>query len=142
MNVFQCLPYKSMKNRKSIIQLIKFGLVGVVNTLLTAGTIWILLKVFHFSDYFSNILGYTIGLTNSFIWNRRWTFESTLNIKDTLLRFIITFAICYLIQLGNLYILLHFTTFSSYICQLLSIIVYTVINFSLNKYYTFKSDIQ
>ena len=131
-----------MKNKKSIIQFVKFGVVGVSNTLLTALTIWFLLRVFHFSDYLSNIIGYIIGLTNSFIWNKKWTFRSNLKVKDTVFKFIITFAICYLIQLGNLYILLHYTTLDSYICQLLSIVVYTIFNFLLNKYYTFKSDIQ
>lgn len=128
-----------MKLSPSIIQFIKFGIVGVSNTLLTAFTIWLLMKVFHYSDYLSNIIGYIIGLINSFIWNRKWTFGNSSDLKVTLLKFIATFVISYLFQLGNLYLLLHFSTIDSYICQLLSIVVYTCINFVLNKYYTFKS---
>jgi putative flippase GtrA len=128
-----------MKNNKSIIQFIKFGIVGVSNTLLTAATIWILLKMFHCSDYISNLIGYLIGLTNSFIWNRKWTFESKSKVGNTVFKFIVTFAISYLFQLGNLYLLLHITHIDSYISQLLSIVVYTCINFVLNKYYTFKN---
>ena len=128
-----------MINHKSIIQFIKFGIVGISNTLLTALTIWILLKLLHCSDYVSNLIGYIVGLLNSFIWNRKWTFESKTKVSDTLFKFILTFAICYLLQLGNLYLLLHFTHIDSYICQLLSIVVYTIINFILNKNYTFKN---
>lgn len=127
-----------MSQNKSFIQLIKFGIVGISNTLLTAITIWILLKVLHFNDYSSNIIGYIIGLVNSFIWNRKWTFASTAKVKDTIFKFILTFVISYLIQLGNLYLLIDYTEIDSYICQLISIVVYTVINFTLNKYYTFK----
>jgi len=127
-----------MNQNKSIIQLLKFGIVGVSNTLLTAITIWILLKVLHFNDYSSNIIGYIVGLINSFIWNRKWTFASDKKVKDTIFKFSITFAISYLFQLGNLYLLIHYTQIDSYICQLISIVVYTVINFILNKYYTFK----
>ena len=142
MNVFLFQHFQNMKNKKSLIQFVKFGVVGVSNTLLTALTIWFLLQILHFSHYVSNIIGYIIGLINSFIWNRKWTFASNMKVTDTILRFIITFAICYLIQLGNLYLLLHFTTLDSFVCQLLSIAVYTIFNFWINKYYTFKSDIQ
>lgn len=128
-----------MKNRKTLIQFLKFGIVGVSNTLLTAATIWILLKSLNSSDYLANIIGYIIGLINSFIWNRKWTFENKQSVKDTLYKFIGIFAISYLAQLGNLYLLLHHTSIDSYVCQLLSIVIYTVINFALNKYYTFKS---
>lgn len=128
----------SMILNKSFIQLLKFGIVGVSNTLLTAITIWILLRVLHFNDYSSNIVGYIVGLVNSFIWNRKWTFANTAKVKDTIFKFIITFAISYLFQLGNLYLLIHYTQIDSYICQLISIVVYTIINFILNKYYTFK----
>ena len=128
-----------MKNYKSLIQLIKFGIVGVSNTFLTAGVIWILMKVFHCSDYISNFIGYIIGLANSFIWNRKWTFESKTKVSVTVFKFIVTFAISYAVQLGNLYALLHLTHIDPYYCQLLSIVVYTGINFILNKYYTFKN---
>ena len=129
-----------MTHHKSLIQFIKFGIVGIFNTLLTALTIWILLKVFHCSDYLSNLSGYIIGLINSFIWNRKWTFESKAKVSVTIFKFMVTFAISYLFQLGNLYLLLHFTHIDPYLCQLLSITVYTVINFILNKYYTFKTN--
>lgn len=128
-----------MKISNSTVQFIKFGIVGIFNTLITAITIWVFLMIFHFSDYLSNIIGYILGLANSFIWNRKWTFANSLSIKETLLKFIVTFVVSYLLQLGNLYLLLHFTHIDSYVCQLLSIVFYTLINFSLNKYYTFKS---
>jgi putative flippase GtrA len=128
-----------MKNNKTNFEFAKFVLVGISNTLLTAITIWILLNNLHYSEYISNIIGYIIGLINSFIWNRKWTFNSNLKIKETLFKFIVTFAISYLFQFVNLYLLRHYTTIDPYFCQLLSIIVYTLLNFLLNKYYTFKS---
>jgi len=128
-----------MKKHQSLIQFLKFGIVGISNTLITALTIWLLLKVLHCSDYFANFTGYILGLINSFIWNRKWTFESKTKVSATLFKFIVTFAISYLFQLGNLYLLLHYTHIDPYFCQLLSIVVYTILNFALNKTYTFKN---
>jgi len=128
-----------MKKHQSLIQFLKFGIVGISNTLITALTIWLFLKVLHCSDYFANFTGYILGLINSFIWNRKWTFESKTKVSATLFKFIATFAISYLFQLGNLYLLLHYTHIDPYFCQLLSIVVYTILNFVLNKTYTFKN---
>ena len=128
-----------MKKHQSLIQFLTFGIVGISNTLITALTIWLFLKVLHCSDYFANFTGYILGLINSFIWNRKWTFESKTKVSATLFKFIVTFAISYLFQLGNLYLLLHYTHIDPYFCQLLSIVVYTILNFVLNKTYTFKN---
>jgi len=128
-----------MRDKAALFQFFKFAIVGISNTLLTAGTIWVMLKGLGYSDYLANIIGYVVGLTNSFVWNRKWTFESKTKVSDTIYKFIGTFAICYLFQLANLYSLLHYTQIDPYSSQLLSIGVYTILNFVLNKYYTFKS---
>jgi len=131
-----------MNYPKTLVQFLKFGIVGISNTLLTAVTIWLLLRVFHSSNYLANIVGYVVGLVNSFIWNRRWTFENHAQIGATIFKFIVTFAVSYLLQLGFLWLLLHQTGIDDYFCQLLSIVVYTVFNFFMNKYYTFKTEIK
>ena len=128
-----------MIKKRSILQFVKFCIVGISNTLLTAIIIWILLKQLHYSDYLSNITGYVVGVINSFVWNRKFTFESNSRVSDTIYKFIWIFVICYLFQLGNLYFLLHFTNIDAYMSQILSIGVYTILNFGLNKFYTFKS---
>ena len=128
-----------MKNKFTILQFFKFAIVGVSNTLITAIVIWLLLNVWNFSAYFSNVIGYIAGLVNSFVWNRQWTFNSKTPLSNTFYKFLLTFAISYVFQLGNLYLLLNFTALDPYLCQLISIIVYTIINFTLNKFYTFKS---
>jgi putative flippase GtrA len=92
---------------KQLVQFLKFGIVGISNTLLTAATIWLLLRVFHSSNYLANIVGYVVGLVNSFIWNRRWTFENHAQVGATIFKFIVTFAISYLLQLGFLSFLLQ-----------------------------------
>ena len=146
------------------IQATKYGLVGIMNTLLTILVIWIML---HFvfgikaevnaspiAMSISNILGYAVGLINSFFFNRNWTFKSNTNIKTGLLKFFLAFGVCYIIQLGVVLVLNQYVNIPSveflffeksyiltaaYICQLSGIVTYTFLNFLSNKYYTFKS---
>jgi putative flippase GtrA len=150
-------------NKNTLNQLLKYGTVGVMNTLLTAIVIWAILK-FCFEALFeekatpaqmavSNFTGYAVGLINSFIFNRNWTFKSKSSWKTGFLKFVLCFGICYTIQLGIVLALneclffpaLHFNTLgvnypvtSSYLCQLIGIVFYTGSNFFFNKYYTFK----
>ncbi|MDD4514611.1 GtrA family protein [Massilibacteroides sp.] len=120
-------------------QAIKYGLVGVGNTLITAAVIWVMMKIFGVSDVISNIVGYVAGLINSFVWNKQWTFKSSASWSSSALRFGIVFAVCYLLQLGLLLYLNANLTIDSYYNQLIAMAFYTVINFVMNKFYTFKS---
>jgi putative flippase GtrA len=126
-------------------QMAKYGLVGILNTLLTAAVIWILLYLLSdgspsaFVMFIANSVGYLVGLINSFILNRNWTFKSKSNWKRSLFRFLIAFAVCYCLQLGVVLWLNRFGMITSaYLCQLIGIVVYSVLNFLLNKYYAFK----
>ena len=120
-------------------QAIRYSLVGVGNTLITAAVIWVMMKVFGVSDVVSNITGYAVGLINSFVWNKQWTFNSSASWRSSALRFGIVFAVCYLLQLGLLLYLNATLTIDSYYNQLIAMAFYTVANFIMNKFYTFKS---
>jgi putative flippase GtrA len=148
---------------KFIVQAFKYGIVGVLNTLLTAVIIWLMMQ-FVFNPKgdqestpavvsISNIVGYTAGLINSFIWNRKWTFKSKKNLKPEFFKFTGVFLVCYIPQLLLVMLLnrqaiipaLQFDFFnkdyiftSAYVCQLIGIVFYTLLNFLCNKYYTFR----
>lgn len=145
--------------KESLLQLVKYGLVGVVNTLLTSLTIWLILKFVYGagegeklssgSMAIANTAGYVVGVINSFLLNRNWTFKSKTGWLTGFLKFMLGFAVCFLIQLAVVLILnevniipsFHLYTYfisSAYICQFIGIIVYTASNFLFNKYYTFK----
>ncbi len=127
-----------MQKKLLLKQAVKFGIVGVGNTLITAFVIWLMLKVCGFSDYISNVTGYGVGVLNSFVWNRCWTFHSAAGWKRSAVRFGIVFGISYLFQLGVLFVLNATLEIDPYYNQLLAMVFYTIANFILNKVYTFK----
>ena len=147
----------------TIYQLFKYGIVGVINTLITMIVIWVILKFWFgvvskekasaLQMIVSNFFGYTAGVISSFILNRSWTFESKSDWKTGFLKFLLTFGVCYVLQLVLVLILnkyvsiptFEFNAFgenyivtSSYICQLIGMAFYTILGFVFNKYYTFK----
>lgn len=126
--------------KKAIKQAIKYGVVGVINTLITAVVIWIMMKLLGCSDVVSNVVGYIAGVLNSFIWNKKWTFKSTEKWMGSAIRFGVVFGICYLLQLGLLVFVLNpYLAIDPYYNQLIAMAFYTAINFVMNKFYTFKA---
>lgn len=142
---------------KIIEQALKFGVVGIANTLLTLIVIWVMTKWGGFSEVISNFTGYTIGLINSYIFNKQWTFKSSVGWRKSAIRFFTVFAICYAAQLGLLLVLNRFCpenpplyAFFSPLLQVFKIDppfynqmfamgLYMVLNFLINKFYTFKA---
>jgi putative flippase GtrA len=57
-------------------QALRFVVVGVTNTLVTLGVFALLARVLHVPDIPANALAYLIGIANSFIWNKYWTFSA------------------------------------------------------------------
>ncbi|MDL2223531.1 GtrA family protein [Bacteroidales bacterium OttesenSCG-928-M11] len=145
------------------IELIKYGIVGVINTLITAVVIWIIMRfIFQVTANtdasptalsVSNFIGYVAGVINSFVWNRNWTFKSKKDWKKEFLFFVGAFLVCYIPQLILVNLLNSYADFPSidfslfgfdifinhaYICQLIGIIFFTAMNFLVNKYVTFR----
>ena len=55
-------------------QFVKFGIVGMSNTLLAFVVYTVLLKVFGVWYIAASAIGFVVGAVNGFLLNRRWTF--------------------------------------------------------------------
>ena len=141
---------------KIFLQAVKFGIVGVVNTLITLAIIWFMTKRAGCSEALSNFVGYFTGLMSSFFLNRKWTFDSKGNMLGGALKFFLVFAVCYLLQFGVLLylnrtcpddpplysllepVLMALKIDTLFYIQIIAMVVYTALNFMFNKYFTFK----
>lgn len=120
------------------IQFLKFIGVGVLNTLISLGVIYLCMHV-GINYRLSNLIGYGAGVLNSFIWNKLWVFRSKeKNVLWEMFLFGITFAACYGIQYGVLLLLVEKMQINLYLAQLIAMGVYTVCNFLLNRFITFR----
>ncbi|MCH5216220.1 MAG: GtrA family protein [Muribaculaceae bacterium] len=138
--------------KKTSIQLIKYGLVGVSNTAVTFIVFVLLNSILCVNFYISNVLGYIAGVINSFIWNKKWVFKSVSDrVKREMLLFIVGFAICYLLQMALLWILMNYTSLqyiqiSGYekwqlgdtLITVIGMVFYTLLNYIYNRFITFK----
>jgi putative flippase GtrA len=58
-----------------MIKIIKFCIVGGINTLITLTIFYTLNKILGANYIFSTVIGYLFGTVNSYILNKKWTFH-------------------------------------------------------------------
>lgn len=90
------------KNKDLIMEVIHFGIVGVINTLMGLGIIEVLYNLVHLSYWASSGISYFIGSVFSYFANGKVTFKLEDKDKDKGLpwRFAINIIVCYLIAYG------------------------------------------
>ena len=119
-------------------ELVRYGIAGVLNTLVGYLTFWVGLQVFNFSPLIANTLGYAAGLGVAYLLNRIFVFRSAAGGKTSMLRFALAFATAFLINQGVLLLLLRIPGLEAEIAQIPAMITYTVVFFLMNKYFVFK----
>jgi putative flippase GtrA len=131
--------------RKTVEQLIKryetfikYSLIGVTGATLDFIIFAILVKYSHLYYQYANIISVSIGITNNYLLNAYYNFK----LKDKmLLRFIKFYSvgiIGLLLSSALLYVLVNIMFINKMYAKLLTIIVTTLVQYFLNKQFTFR----
>lgn len=115
---------------------IKFGLVGVLNTVITI-IVFNILRFMGIDMIIANTIGFICGMVNSYFWNNRWVFKSNSKDISTIGKFVIVNMIVMVINNFILILLVQSIGVNEIIAQGLALILTTAINFIGNKLWTF-----
>lgn len=117
---------------------IKFGLVGVLNTLIN----WIIFALLNFAGVYyiiANVIAYAIATANSYIWNSKWVFKyNGKDKKETTVRFVILNLVGLALNTAILYFLVDILLFNKLVGLVITTAIVMVINYLLNKIWVFK----
>lgn len=126
----------------SFIQFVKFGIVGVSNTLISY--VSYLIFIFVGCHYvLASVLSFIVSVTNSFYWNNKYVFKEKVKNSRSLLK---TYARTFLayastgLLLANILLVLWVDVagISEVIAPLINLIVTIPLNFVINKYWAFE----
>ena len=125
--------------RGTVVQFGKFLIVGCLNTGVSLAVIYLLQNGLGIKYTLANLVGYIVGVVNSFFWNKLWVFRKKKGnfVRETLL-FLLIFVLCYGVQFACLRLLVEVLSVPATVAQLLAMGVYTVANYILNRCITFK----
>lgn len=122
----------------------KFIIVGIINTIVGAGIMFVLYNLFHCSYWFSSIMNYVVGSVVSYFLNKYYTFESKkIKIKE-IIYFILNIAMCYIIAYGlakqmALYILNGYSkAVQENTAMFIGMVIFTILNYLSQRFIVFK----
>ncbi|MEA4888117.1 MAG: GtrA family protein [Clostridiaceae bacterium] len=124
-------------------QFIRFGFVGVSNTLIGLAVYYLLAGLFSMDIQLSNAISFVVSVLNAYIWNTVWVFKkqqdpSRKSIR-TPLKFFISYGTTYLLSAVLLWLWTDVLGISKFLAPLISLLITVPVNFLLNKFWTFKA---
>ncbi len=119
-------------------QFVKFGIVGVSNTLIFFLVYTLLWKVFGVWYVAASGIGFAVGAINGFLWNRAWTFKGHVGDALTPVRWFVVQSSGLLVNLGLVYLFVDGAGFGKLEGQAVTIVIVTVVTFLANRAWTFR----
>jgi len=65
------------------LRIIRFGIIGGLSTAIDFAILNVLVIFFSFNVYFAATISFILAVSNSFYWNKKWTFNGFLKNKST-----------------------------------------------------------
>jgi putative flippase GtrA len=121
-----------------IVQFVKFGIVGVSNTVLAFAIYTVLLKVFGVWYLAASAIGFVAGAVNGFLLNRRWTFSDHVGDSLTPVRWGVVQGCGLALNEGLLYLFVDGASIEKLLGQACATIIVTVLTFFVNRAWTFR----
>jgi putative flippase GtrA len=118
-------------------QFVKYGIVGASNTVITFA-IYSLAVVLGLQYLVALIVGYLAGSLNSYVFNRRWTFDASHRSHGTVgSRFAIVQAVAIGANLALLYLFVHQFGFHKIAAQAILTVPVLAVTFFVNRAWSF-----
>lgn len=119
---------------------IKYGLVGLVNTLLALAIIFALIYWLGAQPLLANSAGYAVGFCWSYLLNRLWTFRSLAPVGRSMGRYAVAALAAYGLNALTIHFGIEWAGVSEYWIQPVGAVVYTVSLFVLSRVWVFRHD--
>lgn len=127
--------------KKKIIQLFKFGMVGLSGLLIDFSVTYFFKEQLHFNPYLANTLGFSFAVVNNYLINRAWTFKSK---EQAIIKQFGKFLLIAMIGLGLntlcIYLLQQQLHLPFYLAKLIAIIIVFAWNYTINATLTFSKN--
>ena len=125
-----------MKKCSVIRQFFKFGLVGILNTIIGFGSYYCLLWL-GCNYIWANVISWIISVFNSFYWNNKYVFIHNTLWWKALAKTYISYALSLICGTILLFIVVEYLYISPIIAPVFTLLLTIPMNFILNKYWTF-----
>jgi putative flippase GtrA len=122
-----------------MVQFVKFGIVGVSNTLLFLAVYTLLVEVLGVWYLAASAMAFVVGAVNGFVLNRRWTFAGHVGDALTPVRWGVVQSGGLLLNLGLVAGCVEVLGMDELLGQAVAIAIVVVVTFAANRAWTFRT---
>lgn len=115
---------------------IRYGVVGASNTLVGLSAYFIVLYVVK-SMILALVVAQVVGMSNSLIWNKYWTFESRDFSLGEIGRFVVVYGVSFVADLLLLRVLVYRMHWNEYWAQVVAVLAITLGSYLGHRSWTF-----
>ncbi|MDO5112155.1 MAG: GtrA family protein [Clostridia bacterium] len=130
-----------LERYRSLLQFLKFNVVGVLNTIVDF-VVYSIMCIVGLHYMLAQVIGYAFGVGNSYLLNSLWTFSrERKHTADEFGRFLLVNLVSLGVSLGVLWAghnLFHIQ--SDFWCKMIATPASLIVNFTGNKLFVFKKD--
>lgn len=131
-----------MLNKKFIIHILKYLIFGVLTTIISLGSFYILIKMTPLNENVCNFLSIAIGIIAAYVLNRQFVFESKeQNILKEFSKFVMARAASSLFDMLMFFIFATCFKFDEMIVKIVISIVVVILNYFFSKLLVFKDNL-
>ena len=139
--LYKCLKVSlSSTQWDSFLQFVKFGLVGVLNNLISYGTYLILITMgLHYTP--ANVIGFSVSVFNSYYWNNKYVFVSEIKRVwwKTFLKTYISYAGTGIVLSNVLLVLwIEILHVPEFFAPIINLLITIPVNYLVNKLWAYK----
>lgn len=121
-------------------KLFKFGITGIMNTVVDFAVYTVLVSLAGMGLYVSQVISYCCGMLNSYAVNRKWTFDTKNGFFSLeLVKFIVLNLAMMLLGMGIIYLCVEQMGFRKLVGKLVSTVLVMAINFVVSNLWVFRN---
>lgn len=129
-------------NKTDIVQFIKFGIVGISNTLVSFAVYYIFIWIDPKLYLIGSAVGWIVSVANAFYWNNKYVFkggaEDGRSILKRLAKTYVSYGATFLLTTLLLYLEVDRLKWPETICPPINLLITIPLNFLLNRLWTFR----
>ena len=124
---------------KKLFQFVKFGLVGVSNTLISLAIYYGLIAI-RANYLFASYAGYIISSVSGYLFNKLWVFKNGKAVKESIVKYYIVYISSLIINMVSMYVWVDILLISSKVAPILTLCITVPYNYLLSKFWAFREN--
>lgn len=134
------LRLRAKTQNQVLLDFIRYGIVGLLGTVVHTLVLAISVEYFHFAPVFGTMLGFVFSLLLSYYLNAKWTFRNNHKNKKSFIKYTITCLLGLSINVCIMFVIVNLLGYWYVLGQIVAILIVPLFNYTISRYWVFNKE--